>query len=59
MTAPKTILINGKRIAWTEVMRLRKEQLAAAKRHAQPALFKLRDDSRPPTQKHAAGRSPT
>jgi hypothetical protein len=52
----KTIVINGKRIAWKTVLQLRKEQIAKAKKAEQPALFELRDDSRPPAQKSAADR---
>jgi hypothetical protein len=57
----KTIVINGKRIAWKEVLRLRQEQLAKERKKTQPALFELRDDKRPASHKTASGRyeSPT
>jgi hypothetical protein len=45
------IEIEGKPYAWADILRLRR-----AMRQPQPTLFPLRDDSRPATQKTAAGR---
>ena len=55
MSFPKTIEINGARVPWRELLRLRREQRKAA-RTSQPALFELKDDARPASQKTAAGR---
>jgi hypothetical protein len=48
--------IDGKRHAWKDILRLRREQLEAQRREQQPTLFELRDDSRPASQQTAAGR---
>lgn len=53
---PKTIVLNGKRIAWKEVLRLRQEQLANERKAKQPALFELKNDKRPAAHKKASGR---
>jgi hypothetical protein len=50
------VLIDNKRYEWKEILRLRREQLEAARRAQQPTLFELRDDRRPPSQQTAAGR---
>jgi len=39
------IEIEGKRFLWRDLVRLRREQLAAAAAPAQPALFELREGS--------------
>lgn len=54
------IEIEGKRYAWADILRLRREQRRAV-RQPQPTLFPLQDDSRPASQTTAAGRyeSPT
>jgi hypothetical protein len=44
-----------KRFLWKDVLKLRREQLTAA-RQKQPALFELQDDVRPKSQRTAAGR---
>jgi hypothetical protein len=49
------IVIDGKRHAWKDILRLRREQRKAA-RQPQLTLFELKDDSRPATQRTAAGR---
>jgi len=54
--APKFIEIDGRRYLWRDVLRLRKEQVQAAARAKQPALFELLDDSRPRAERTAAGR---
>jgi hypothetical protein len=39
--------IAGKRHAWKDILRLRRQQLEAQRRAQQPTLFELRDDCRP------------
>ena len=56
MPAPKFIDIDGKRFVWRELLQRRREQLAAAARVEQPALFELKQDCRPPSERTAAGR---
>ena len=56
MSRPQFIEIGGKRFAWREVLRLRREQIESFSKAEQPALFALRDDRRPPTDRTAAGR---
>lgn len=54
MPLPKTVIIEGKRYPWREILKLRREQ-----RHEQPVqspLFEMRDDARPASQTTAAGR---
>lgn len=47
--------IDGKRYAWKDILQKRREQLAQS-RQPQPALFELKEDARPPTERTAAGR---
>ena len=49
------IVIDGKRYAWRDILKLRREQRKAA-RQTQLALFELKDDRRPATQRTADGR---
>ena len=49
------VILDGKRYAWKEILRLRREQ-KKAQRQAQLALFELKEDSRPATQHTADGR---
>jgi hypothetical protein len=49
------IEIDGKKYAWTDLLKLRREQRKAARR-AQPALFELQDDERPKSQRTATSR---
>lgn len=56
MTIPRFIEIDGRRYLWRDLLQRRREQLAAIARAEQPALFALRDDSRPPAHRTAAGR---
>ncbi len=51
----KTVLIEGKRYSWREILRLRREQRKKAPQ-AQPPLFPLQEDARPQSQKTALGR---
>jgi hypothetical protein len=54
---PRHLIIDGKPYQWSELVRLRREQLAAFKSQAnQPALFDLRHDVRPVLERKAAGR---
>ena len=46
------IVIDGKRYAWRDILKLRREQRKAA-RQTQLALFELRDHHRPATQRTA------
>jgi hypothetical protein len=56
MTRPAFIDIDGKRFVWRELVAQRREQLRAAAKAVQPALFELKDDSQPATERTAAGR---
>ncbi|HTV88823.1 MAG TPA: hypothetical protein VME41_07395 [Stellaceae bacterium] len=56
MRAPPFIDIDGKRYLWRDIVQLRQQQREAARRAEQPPLFELRDDSRPQTERTAAGR---
>jgi hypothetical protein len=52
-----TILIDGKPYRWKDLVQLRREQLAAAERAVQLALFdNLPDDSRPAHERTASDR---
>jgi hypothetical protein len=51
----KFILLDGKRYLWADILKLRREQLKAA-RQKQPALFELQDDARAKSQRTASGR---
>jgi hypothetical protein len=53
---PRMIEIDGKLYLWSEIVALRRAQLAAARRAEQLALFELIDDARPPSQRTATGR---
>lgn len=55
MSLPKIVVIDGKPHAWRDILKLRRDQQRQA-RVAQPALFELRDDTRPPSEKTTAGR---
>ena len=58
MSRPDTILIDGRAYRWRDIVELRRQQLAAwkAARPDQPALFVLKEDSRPAVERSAAGR---
>ena len=53
--APAFIVIEGKRYAWKELLKLRREQRKAA-RQPQLTLFELKEDNRPASQRTAEGR---
>ena len=57
MPAPSTILIDGKRYRWKDLVQLRREQREAARRVTQLELFgDLAEDSRPAHERTASGR---
>jgi len=58
MSRPDTIIIDGRAYRWRDIIELRRQQLEAwkAARPQQPALFALKDDSRPAAARSAAGR---
>lgn len=51
----KYVMIDGKRHAWKDILRERREQRKAQRQH-QPALFELREDYRPPAERSAEDR---
>jgi hypothetical protein len=53
--APAFIVIEGKRYAWKEILKLRREQRKTA-RQPQLTLFALNEDSRPASQQTVEGR---
>ena len=55
---PDNIIIDGRAHRWRDIVELRRQQIAAwkAARPDQPALFPLKDDSRPASQRTVAGR---
>ncbi|HVB82291.1 MAG TPA: hypothetical protein VNE82_20350 [Candidatus Binataceae bacterium] len=58
MSRPDTIIIDDRAYRWRDIVELRRQQIAAwkATRPEQPALFALKQDSRPATQRTVAGR---
>ena len=56
MSLPKFITLDGKVYRWRDVLRLRREQAREAKQPQQQTLFALKEDSRPASQRTAAGR---
>ena len=56
MPFPKLIEIDGRRHLWRDVLQRRRDQLLACARAEQPALFELKEDHRPETDRSAAGR---
>ena len=48
--------IDGRRYLWRDILRMRREQLAAIAKAKQPALFAMREDSRPLTARTASSR---
>lgn len=54
---PRHIVIDGRAHLWSELVRLRREQLAACRAQAhQPALFELKEDTRPAPERKASDR---
>jgi len=58
MRPPDTIIIAGRAYSWRALLKARREQLDAwkAAQPQQPALFQLKDDSRPAAERTASGR---
>lgn len=56
MKKPAFILIDGRRYLWRDILELRRRQLEEAAKVQQLTLFDLRDDSRPASERTAAGR---
>ena len=56
MSTSRFIEIDGKGHLWRDILRLRREQRKALARAQQPALFQLKEDRRPESQRTAAGR---
>jgi hypothetical protein len=58
MSRPTNIIIEGRAYRWRDILDLRRQQIAAwkAARPDQPALFPLIDDTRPKSERTAAGR---
>ncbi len=54
--APKFFEFEGKRVLWRDLVKLRRAQLQAAAKAAQPALFELKEDCRPASERTASGR---
>lgn len=50
------IEIDGKRYSWRDVLKLRREQKKAHARARQPALFELKHDCRPRSERTSADR---
>lgn len=54
---PRYITIEGRQYLWREIVNLRREQVRAAAKPAQPLLFDdLKTDHRPPGERTAAER---
>lgn len=56
MAVPRFIEIDGKPYLWRDLLRLRQEQRAVARKAEQPPLFELREDHRPASDRTAASR---
>lgn len=58
MAKPDTIMIDGRAYSWRAILDIRRQQIEAWKkaRPEQPALFELKDDKRPESERSAAGR---
>jgi hypothetical protein len=58
MSRPATIEIDGRRYLWREIIERRRRQIAAhdTALARQLTLFELKNDTRPTTQRTAAGR---
>ena len=54
MPLPRFIEIDGRRYLWTDLIALRRAQ--AQRRAAQPTLFELHEDCRPPGERTPAER---
>jgi hypothetical protein len=52
----KFIEIEGKRLLWRDVLKLRREQRQQEAKAVQPALFEMREDRRPSAERTAEWR---
>ena len=60
MSRPDKIIIDGRAYRWRDIVELRRQQLEAwkAARPEQPALFALKEDSRPAAERIGSGALP-
>lgn len=58
MRKPDIIVIDGRAYSWCRILELRRQQIEAwkATQPRQPALFEMKDDCRPKTERTADGR---
>jgi hypothetical protein len=56
MSDSRFLLVDGRLLLWADLVKERRRQMAARAKAKQPTLFDLIDDSRPPSQRTAAGR---
>jgi hypothetical protein len=58
MAKPDILVVDGRAFSWLQICELRRQQLEAwkAAEARQLALFELKDDCRPATERTAAGR---
>jgi hypothetical protein len=59
MKKSATIIIEGRRYLWRDILEMRRRQLEEARKAEQLALFEMKDDHRPAEQRTAAGRYQT
>lgn len=52
----KYVVLDGRKYDWSEVRRLRRQQIIEARRVRQLTLFELKEDTRPSSQRSADGR---
>jgi hypothetical protein len=53
---PRYIVIDDKAYLWRDLVRMRRQQLQAVIKARQLTLFELKEDTRPETNRTAAGR---
>jgi hypothetical protein len=58
MAKPDTLIVDGHAYSWQRLCELRRQQLEAwqAAQPSQPALFELKQDSRPTSERTVVGR---
>jgi hypothetical protein len=58
VSKPDVLIVDGHAFSWQRLVELRRRQLEAwrAVQTAQPALFELKNDCRPPAERTATGR---